>query len=41
MHGKEGGKNQVQQTGRGTTEVFSTQLSSASCSIREGNIFGQ
>jgi hypothetical protein len=41
MQGKEGAKNQVRETGRGKAEVFSIQVNSVSCSIREGNVFGQ
>jgi hypothetical protein len=41
INGREGGKNIVHYTGRGRAEVFSIRIGSVSCSIREGNVFGQ
>jgi hypothetical protein len=40
--GKQAGKNVMQQrTGHGMFDVSSVQVGSVSCSIREGNVFGQ
>jgi hypothetical protein len=42
IYGRERGKNILRYTnGRGSAEVFSTQVGTVNCSIREGNVFGQ
>lgn len=41
VNGREGGKNIEWSTGHGRAEVSSVQIGSVSCSIREGNVFGQ
>jgi hypothetical protein len=39
--GRQAGNNVVRQSGRGPFEATSVQIGSVSCSIREGNVFGQ
>jgi hypothetical protein len=41
VHGRERGQNIVRRTGVGRAEVISTEVSAVSCSIKEGNVFGQ
>jgi hypothetical protein len=41
VHGRERGQNIVRHTGLGRAEVISTEVSAVSCSIKEGNVFGQ
>jgi hypothetical protein len=41
VHGRERGQNIVRTTGVGRAEVISTEVAAVSCSIREGNVFGQ
>jgi hypothetical protein len=42
INGRQAGKNIVQQSGgRGQFDVSSIQVGTVSCSVREGNVFGQ
>jgi hypothetical protein len=41
VHGREGGKNIQRTLGGGEAEVLSTKAEGVSCSIKEGNVFGQ
>jgi hypothetical protein len=42
LHGREGGKSIAQySTGFGAAEILSVEVSAVSCSVREGNVFGQ
>jgi hypothetical protein len=41
VHGRERGQNIVRTTGVGRAEVTSTEVGAVSCSIKEGNVFGQ
>jgi hypothetical protein len=40
-HSREGGKNIKRTLAGGEAEVLSTQAADVSCSVREGNVFGQ
>jgi hypothetical protein len=41
INGREGGKNIARRSGYGGYEILSVQVGAVSCSIREGNVFGQ
>jgi hypothetical protein len=42
INGRQAGKNIVQQNrGRGEVQISSIQVGTVSCSVREGNVFGQ